>query len=53
VLLFKIFAYFILGLYRFCVCSGIICFGSCSIGLFPTKDFILPMAGRMSSPGVR
>lgn len=41
VLLFKIFAYFILGCIGFAFVAGLFAFGIVSIGLFPLKDFVL------------
>ncbi|MEO8769731.1 MAG: PspC domain-containing protein [Ferruginibacter sp.] len=41
VLLFKIFAYFILGCIGFGFVVGLFAFGIFSIGLFPLKDFVL------------
>ncbi len=41
VLLFKIFAYFILGCIGFGLVVGLFVFGIASIGVFPMKDFVL------------
>lgn len=41
VLLFKIFAYFIIGCIAFSVIAALFAFGVVAIGLFPIKDFVL------------
>ena len=51
-LLFKIFAYFILGCIGFAVVAALFALGVLSIGMFPLKDFILA-PGKMYLHGAR